>query len=1656
MTSRVTTATSSQSVTCSGTRSKSTHATNLNSTTRGSRRRRKLPTSKEDVDKNSQGCDYSGFGVDADKENSYSEFHQYTETSSRGSRSRGGSTAAKEKALTSISDNSKDDRTKVSISKKKKDTGSNSNDDDDELGSERRRTKTKSIPSSIPPKKPQSRSRPRKSPQKSHPNIESFTQTLQDDNQTITNAISSKTLLITISNASAKYPMGASDGKGMILLEEKLMDVIHIARRCILSASSPNSAPDKKSIKGDQTVEKEFEHPVAFLRTAIRCLRSVVPLLLSSPWSASSSKSGNENSSISSNTKTMVIKLLYHCITAAESIQKKIHKGMDQEEKNTNTENGSSSNLGESSFLDASNVCLYAYQMLGSLLADCLCGFVTHPLEEPADMYNSVHFPIPLIGELNEVGFSARLKEMGMSIQQIVKLSTQSILAISGVVNCLIKAYAVQSIQDEHAESDQGRDLDRLLHSLLKLDGKEKDDLKSDESLETFVSFVDGLRYIITQFAAPWSVLSLTLSECDADQEQSSIVFISKASKVMLDTATFSEKLCSRIERNEATHCLQSQSLSLQQDSIIILLGYLRNNSGNWVSMDELHNYRGRGDFISSSKGFAKACASAIRAAVSFNGRRESSVLKNFHDTVGCLLDKSAEKHVVLEDDYIEYSVHRAMHLTNDTGLSWELIGLTGQSEVNILATFPFPFANKIHDHVENIPKITILGVAFFSIVSKCFYPASSTEDNFLAFTDDIVERFRNSILPKDRASNSNTLTLAQRILSKLKLQTFAMEQMKNIDDKMTPEQYRLTFVTARILAECLAPLNFTLMKSSKGDKSKNLSLALDCYLRGANLMDGLSYQAHLYTEGQTCTISNQDTCLEYSDKYIELCRKISVRCLSKNLIPFIGSLAKAISNIAKRRISKKLPELSLCPFFASLDMFTITKDPLLASRMLQLSAVLQSLNMTKEAMGVLSSSIYHKAKDYDAKAQAGFMDIENAVLLCEDYFEGTIPSEAFMPNNALGKELKQSLQKLAHLLLGAIGNHDNQSKTEKRKGTSCSLFEAQIHSLPNYGDNELMRFIIRTSLGSDGRHDAKYSLKLKIAMAFQFLEYLAGATGTRIRSATSSTSLSLIFTCFRIVVNEIGDLFDIDDYPLTISFASLSINAEVNIRALRRLNIQEGADTYDSTYFIDLAMDRLSKSIQKELPFSMTVQLMIAKLSVLVLHRGENPPVIVAERVSRKSDFDSLILPVTALIKRISENKTEWTSEGPRKFNNVLLLNLFKIIQKCDLEGLSTLSHKFALLLKEILQLLGFERSCHFDIAAMIALSFTEIADHSYNVEKYVSNECARALFNLGRKTETNYASIFQHVTNELRIKTPVVEVSEVRSDLVTDLYASSSNILSVMLSKSSAELPIFLSDLAQGISSYMDVFSNSSIEYPCILKLSLLWWVSSCYVALHYGHKRIGEYYYALYYARQCCDICKAALASARKLKNCALRSINIDAPRFLLSYTTPNDLKKAFMNRFTRSLELVANLYCSLGNVRKSKRYIMAAAETIEVLPKAVFMSTMPTLRELVSVMSENCHTVRHLQLRTTATSIFSLAIPTSSLAEEVCQILINLAVKSNEFCSPFLPIMGPHMKDSKKDLLREASTFIDLRECSRLVDSNFHLYYLTPDTFYSHSK
>lgn len=240
--------------------------------------------------------------------------------------------------------------------------------------------------------------------------------------------------------------------EGIIVLEEKVGDVLSVVKKCLrvatsgsASSSSSSKTPKKSSSsrKAENTIAQDEK--AAHLRLAVHCLRAVCPLIASAVISSGGNAVGKREGQMIEN----AIRLLYHAIVASEDV----FTGAP-----ASTSSSSSSLVVR---MDAAGLCLSSCAVLSHLLnrlGMARRGFV----EKGCIDVDNVRPPSPLLVVLMNVP-TDRLGEVGpMTAVQLAKIGAQSLLSSCTVlaslfVDTTVESSAISSEKDGSSSSDHQR-----------------------------------------------------------------------------------------------------------------------------------------------------------------------------------------------------------------------------------------------------------------------------------------------------------------------------------------------------------------------------------------------------------------------------------------------------------------------------------------------------------------------------------------------------------------------------------------------------------------------------------------------------------------------------------------------------------------------------------------------------------------------------------------------------------------------------------------------------------------------------------------------------------------------------------------------------------------------------------------------------------------------------------------------------------------------------------------------------------------------------------------------------------------------------------------------------------------------------------------------
>ena len=1134
---------------------------------------------------------------------------------------------------------------------------------------------------------------------------------------------------------------------------------------------------------------------------------------------------------------------------------------------------------------------------------------------------------------------------------------------------------------------------------------KQYEHFGNEDGIDALSSCLWSYKNLISRIAMSWILLPIAIdgSRVDTEKIQIALAMASKVSKGLLEVASFLEKACVNCTDDNVVSELLQHSLCLQQESIFISLFQCKNARGCWSDLNSevLNSTHCSSDIC---KSFGKVCMSAVRASVTYSRTRntDATFLTKFHCEVGNIIDQAVYSSALSE--YAEYAVCRSLHFANDKNNieMWRRKDECKSSKC-ILATFPFPFRHRSKSCRDQDACLTVMAVFYLGLSAKYSIQLKSISKSIV---DRVIDSFRNRVLKSDCTRG---LMMAYQTLSKLQLQSSAIVQMKFMDKKVSDENWNSRYITARILGECSGPMNFAMMKLVKKEREKYYSLALDCYLRAANLQDGLDCRTDDASIGQESCLHD---CLQESDRLIERCRELSLQIPGKSCLAIVDSVAKSISNIAKRRMTKQRTQESLFPFFVSLEFFVAIEDKSLPSRFLQVSTVLQSEGMLREAFVLLCSSISQLAKHSCKNGGVGYLTLDNVLLFCDDYINGTMTSATFVQSDALPEVMAQALSRLGRLLISIIRDTEQNISLDKSLQTPLA---DKIRRCAKQSPLDILRYFVQTAIAPENnalcsREEADF----RMAMALDFLQYFGGNLAEVIRREESEINLSDLVAFFRAFIEEVKVSFHDMEMVDGAFTASLCIVGAASTRSIEKYSNVAIHNTYYQ-FFVDVAVKELKYTLQLELSDERRAQIMIAHASVVLL-----------------SDYeDNYIVGLCKeALDMAARSKSSWSQSGLRNYNNALLLNLLKVLQTFECSGSSIVAAKYISLLENANDL-GMQDDVQLLTSIVTPLlARGELYPLAKRGEDLISDRPECSTNHLINRAEYVFDRVHEEATTNLDNGIERIKGS---MELVVELHTTSAAIHSLMITEDNDILRNFVDTISNSLNRWEKYYleSSNSAHLPKSLLLPVAWWSSTCLLALFHGNIRLGDISRAWMCIRLCCDIAQNALATSKLLRK-QLSVSSVYSDKFLASYMSSRTYEKMFKGRRCQSLELIAKVYASAGDSRRAKRYIIAAAESLDMIPSRTSLPQKSALYELTTLMK--CQNSVSLGVRTTINDIFSLSMTTSTFDHEIVKMVEALSGGDGLAFCPF--IRDDVLEKSNLDCDREALKYALSSKCTNL--------------------
>jgi len=241
---------------------------------------------------------------------------------------------------------------------------------------------------------------------------------------------------------------------------------------------------------------------------------------------------------------------------------------------------------------------------------------------------------------------------------------------------------------------------------------------------------------------------------------------------------------------------------------------------------------------------------------------------------------------------------------------------------------------------------------------------------------------------------------------------------------------------------------------------------------------------------------------------------------------------------------------------------------------------------------------------------------------------------------------------------------------------------------------------------------------------------------------------------------------------------------------------------------------------------------------------------------------------------------------------------------------------------------------------------------------------------------------------------------------NLVVELQTSSAVIQSIMLTEDKDRLPSLVASLSNSWTRRKRDYLGSGVnaDLPTPLLLPVAWWSSSCFMALFSGNMRLGDISSARFFIRLCCDITQNAFTILKTVRKQTSPIASVYADNFLESYLCSKGYEKFFKSRRCQCLELIAKVCASGGDSRRAKRYIIAAAESLDMIPSRMSLPQKSAIYELTTLMK--WQNIVSLGIRTTMNDIFSLSMSSLTFDREVLDVVRALSNNNGLAVCPFV--------------------------------------------------
>jgi hypothetical protein len=449
--------------------------------------------------------------------------------------------------------------------------------------------------------------------------------------------------------------------------------------------------------------------------------------------------------------------------------------------------------------IDAASQCLAAFQALGSLLNGYKLKYpkATSFICFKWTKSQSDLFPIPSLADGKASGSTIK-------VNQIFKIALQAAISVA---NSLVQVHKFHIHKTVNVSSVS--DFGSYTLEILK---------------QTFAGH-ETISRIVQEVIVPWSCF-LSSSNLETTENVDDCLTYSKRSfRLLFDVA-------SQIDKS-AVKSSAGKILDLRKQAI---LAFLLSSPHAKISLKMQRAVK--------ENHLEGACTYACKASLAYrqhlpNDKRDDEPLNLFHKHVGAVLDAHAPTGSL---GYIEYAAYRALHVSHENDEKSQC-----QSKNCVFGQLAFPFlhencfSSSFSPHPNAEAGEAVLAVLFLvlraqkELDASCGHAKMDRAFDLERLSDLIIARFRSVFVKTPQMPSTDVMSRCYKLLEALALNRKVYQILSN-DPKGDYSRAKLIAlnISGRVLAECIGPFAFTLMKK----KEQLVEVAVDSYVRGLAAFD--------------------------------------------------------------------------------------------------------------------------------------------------------------------------------------------------------------------------------------------------------------------------------------------------------------------------------------------------------------------------------------------------------------------------------------------------------------------------------------------------------------------------------------------------------------------------------------------------------------------------------------------------------------------------------------------------------------------------------------------------------------------------------------------------------------------------------------------------